>query len=119
MATQEDWRLRNVIRSDTFISGDSSFPWYIEASPHCNNLRREANKEGSTRPQTSVREINSNKLVEMRGSYHDLSRLIRRWSLAVGACLAISQKDHWAGLDCPALWDVLLVPSVAENVTEP
>ena len=50
---------------------------------------------------------------------YDLSRLIRRWSLAVGACLAISQKDHWTGLDCPALWDVLLVPSVAENVTEP
>ena len=60
MTTQEDWRLRNVIRSVTFISGDSSFPWYIEASPHCNNLRRKVNKEGSTKPQTSVREINSN-----------------------------------------------------------
>ena len=60
MTTQKDWRLRNVIRSVTYISGDSSFPWYIEASPHCNNLRRKVNKEGSTKPQTSVREINSN-----------------------------------------------------------
>ena len=61
MTTQEDWRLRNVIRSVTFISGDSSFPWYIEVSLHCNNLRRKVIKEWSTKPQTSVREINSNK----------------------------------------------------------
>ena len=61
MTTQEDWRLRNVIRSVTFISGDSSFPCYIEVSLHCNNLRRKVIKEGSTKPQTSVREINSNK----------------------------------------------------------
>ena len=44
-----------------YKSGDSSFPCYIEASPHCNNLGRKVNKEGSTKPQTSVREINSNK----------------------------------------------------------
>ena len=45
-----------------YKSGDSSFPCYIEASPHCNNLGRKVNKEGSTKPQTSVREINSNNI---------------------------------------------------------
>ena len=33
MTTQEDWRLRNVIRSVTFISGDSSFPWILKLVP--------------------------------------------------------------------------------------
>ena len=53
MTTQEDWRLRNVIRSVTFISVDSSFPC-------CNNLRRKEIKDKSTKPTTSVREFTSN-----------------------------------------------------------
>ena len=60
MTTQEGWRLRNAIRSVTFISGDSSFPWHIEASSRCNNLRRKEIKEEFTKPTTSVREFTSN-----------------------------------------------------------
>ena len=60
MTTQKDWRLRNVIRSVTFISGDSSFPCQIGVSPRCNNLRRNEIKEESTKPTTSVREFTSN-----------------------------------------------------------
>ena len=62
MTTQEDWRLRNVIRSVTFISRDSSFPWYIGASHRYINLRRKEIKEESTKPTTSVREFTSNNL---------------------------------------------------------
>ena len=67
MTTQEDWRLRNVIRSVTFISGDSSFPCHIGVSPRCNNLRRKEIKEESTKPTTSVREFTSNNIsIEVR-----------------------------------------------------
>ena len=74
MTTQEDWRLRNVIRSVTFISGDSSFPCYIEVSHRCNNLRRKEIKEESTKPTTSVREFTSNNIsIEARVAVSFLS----------------------------------------------
>ena len=35
-------------------------------------------------------------IMDSRLYYYYYYIIIRRWSLAVGACLAISQKDHWA-----------------------
>ena len=74
MTTQEDWRLRNVIRSVIFISGDSSFPCYIGVSHRYNNLRRKEIKEESTKPTTSVREFTSNNVsIEARVAVSFLS----------------------------------------------
>ena len=74
MTTQEDWRLRNVIRSVTFISGDSSFPWYFGVSHRCNNLRRKGIKEESTKPTTSAREFTSNNIVHEKSLFFGATR---------------------------------------------